>query len=74
MEYPEEHSPTKKVIYLVTRRDGSLHRVDGGTVRSEKDLPIPGDGAFLDGIGCRVTGVLTTPHLEETWHVTAEEH
>ncbi|MBD9592698.1 hypothetical protein IB270_07625 [Ensifer sp. ENS05] len=75
MDYPEEHEPTNRVLYLITRLNGDTLRVDGGKVGSEKELPAAGDGKFIDGIGCRIDVILKTPNsLEYTWTIQAVEH
>lgn len=74
MEYPKDRQPTNKVLYLVTRLDGSRLRVDGGEVGAGNDLPAPGDGKVIAGVGCRITEILKTPNLDYSWHIEAVEH
>lgn len=56
MEYPEEHSPTKKVIYLVTRPDGSLHRVDGALSEAKRIYQSQATAPFSTELGVASLG------------------
>lgn len=66
--------PTNRVLYVLTRIDGTEIEVDRGKAVSEADLPQPGAFATVNDIGCRVIAVAKTPHTIYTWTVLFLEH
>ncbi|MBC6437755.1 MAG: hypothetical protein GDA52_06385 [Rhodobacteraceae bacterium] len=50
-----------KIRWVIQRKDGTCEEIY--TEEEERNLPFPGDGKFMEGIGVRVDKVLKTPTL-----------
>lgn len=65
--------PTNRVLYVLTRKDGSEVEVCGQVAKSDADLPRPGDPCRVEHVPGRVIAVAKTPSSIWTWTVMAIE-
>jgi hypothetical protein len=70
MDDPE---PTNMIRYLVYQKNGKKLDVSYGPI-DPSEVPQTGDGKYIEGVGCSVVAVATTPMLPVTWHVIAKEN
>lgn len=65
--------PTNRVLYVLTRKDGSEVEVCGQLAKTEADLPRPGSPCRVGHVPGRVIAVAKTPSSVWTWTVMAVE-